>query len=40
MKPEERADKCIACGECETKCPQHIQIVEWLETAGVYLTAS
>lgn len=34
----ERGDKCIACGECETKCPQHIAIIEWLETADRYLT--
>lgn len=35
----ERGDRCIACGECETKCPQHIAIIEWLETADRYLTA-
>lgn len=35
----ERGDKCIACGECETKCPQHIAIIEWLEKADRYLTA-
>ncbi len=35
----ERGDKCLACGECETKCPQHIAIIEWLETADRYLTA-
>ncbi len=35
----ERGDKCIACGECETKCPQHIAIIEWLERADRYLTA-
>jgi len=29
MIPESaRADKCIACGECEDKCPQHIAISE------------
>ena len=36
---DQRADKCLDCGECETKCPQHIQIVEWLETAGNFLSA-
>ncbi len=35
----ERGDKCIACGECETQCPQHIAIIEWLERADRYLTA-
>lgn len=27
---EQRADKCIACLECEEKCPQQITISEWL----------
>ena len=26
-----RGDKCLKCGECESKCPQHIAIMEWLE---------
>jgi predicted aldo/keto reductase-like oxidoreductase len=30
FKPEQRADKCTACGECETKCPQNIKIAETL----------
>lgn len=34
----ERGDKCLACGECEAKCPQHIAIIEWLERADRYLT--
>ncbi len=25
-----RADACIACGECEEKCPQQIEISEWM----------
>jgi predicted aldo/keto reductase-like oxidoreductase len=29
----ERADACIACGDCEQVCPQHITIIEWLEKA-------
>lgn len=33
MKPEVRADKCEECGECLEKCPQHIQIPEWLKKA-------
>jgi predicted aldo/keto reductase-like oxidoreductase len=33
MKPEERADNCIECGECEAVCPQHIEIIEWLAKA-------
>jgi len=37
LSEAERADNCVACGECEAQCPQHIQIIEWLETAGEYL---
>lgn len=35
----ERGDRCLACGECEAKCPQGIAIIEWLEKADRYLTA-
>jgi predicted aldo/keto reductase-like oxidoreductase len=38
MKEEERANCCLQCGECEPKCPQGIQIMEWLETADQFLT--
>jgi len=31
IKEEERADQCAKCGECEEKCPQGIEIMEWLE---------
>jgi hypothetical protein len=33
MKPEERADRCVACGTCEAACPQHVQIINWLRKA-------
>ena len=28
-----RADQCIECGECLDKCPQHIEIPDWLKKA-------
>lgn len=37
IREEERAHCCIQCGECETKCPQGIRIMEWLETADALL---
>jgi predicted aldo/keto reductase-like oxidoreductase len=33
MKEEERADRCTECGECLEKCPQHIEIPDWLAKA-------
>jgi len=27
------ASRCSACGECEKKCPQHIDIMKQLEIA-------
>jgi predicted aldo/keto reductase-like oxidoreductase len=30
MRPSERADACIACGDCEVECPQKINISEWM----------
>jgi uncharacterized protein len=37
IKEENRADKCIGCGECEEKCPQNIAIIEKLKEAHAYL---
>ncbi|MBI9043961.1 MAG: aldo/keto reductase [Anaerolineaceae bacterium] len=38
VKDEQKADNCIACLECEGKCPQHLPISEWMnvihETVG------
>ena len=32
------ADKCVGCGLCATKCPQHIQIPDMLKEAGEKLS--
>ncbi len=30
MNEDERANLCIECGECLEKCPQQIEIPDWL----------
>ena len=35
----ERADACIACGDCEAVCPQSIAIIDWLEKTHELLRA-
>ena len=32
IKPENQADKCSECGQCEEKCPQKIEIIKELKT--------
>jgi len=33
FQPDQRADNCIECGECLEKCPQNIDIPDWLKKA-------
>ncbi len=37
MKKSEAADVCAQCGECEPKCPQHLEIRRQLEEAHAQL---
>ena len=32
-----RAADCIACGQCESVCPQHLPIIELLKSAAARL---
>jgi len=33
FQPDQRADNCVECGECLEKCPQKIDIPDWLKKA-------
>jgi len=37
MEPENRADNCTECGQCESACPQQIEIIDWLKKAHTFL---
>ena len=37
IKKDQRADLCTECGECLEKCPQHIEIPDWLKKAHAAL---
>jgi len=38
MEAEKRADHCVECGQCESLCPQQIEIIVWLKKAHAFLT--
>ena len=38
VKPENRADNCVECGQCVELCPQKIEIPEWLKKAHEQMT--
>ena len=35
---DQKADMCVECGQCESLCPQNIQIIQLLKDAHAYLT--
>ncbi len=37
LKPEQKADQCLECGECLDACPQKIPIPDWLKKAHTAL---
>ncbi len=37
LKEEQRADRCVECGECLEACPQEIPITEWLQRVHAQL---
>jgi predicted aldo/keto reductase-like oxidoreductase len=37
INKDNRASNCVACGQCESVCPQHISIIDWLQKAHTYL---
>ena len=38
LKENAGADQCVGCGACEAACPQHLDIIEQLQTAWAALT--
>jgi uncharacterized protein len=37
IPPEKRADQCTQCRQCEERCPQHINISDWMVVANEVL---
>jgi len=38
MDAATRADNCVECGQCESVCPQQIEVIDWLKRAHAFLT--
>lgn len=37
LNEEQRADRCLECGDCVKACPQHINVPEWLKKSHALL---
>ena len=40
ISPKEQASGCTACGQCETRCPQHLTIPQYLKQVDAALRSS
>ncbi len=40
VKEEQRANMCVECGTCQEKCPQGLEIIEWLQQVHEELSAT
>jgi hypothetical protein len=40
LREDREATSCVACGTCQDRCPQGLEIVEWLNTAQQMLGGS
>jgi predicted aldo/keto reductase-like oxidoreductase len=36
LLPKQKANNCIACGRCIDRCPQHVQIPEYMKEVAAF----
>jgi uncharacterized protein len=37
LRPDQRADCCVECGQCEARCPQGMPVTDWLKKVHALL---